>query len=722
MSKQIGAGLLSCASQIWASADVLRGASISGVDFPKMMMPFFALMLLESRLIRQRNEMIAQFEQSYGRKFDTDPNGPDVRNDLIPALMGANKGFHQEIAESGLGLAHVSQVQGGNFLNKLKLWLDGWDPDTKRLLGVGYSEGQLAFLNMSGIAAALHAKNILWSFARKWGEIDLVPFNNSEVTTIEEHIKRKWADAAALGTASEQYTPSDLIDLAIEINAVSLNRSLPEDGIVRVYDPTCGGGNFVFAAEDAFREKFANLSTVSRGQEFNDALYALAAIEARFRPNAKIEYGNTLTEDQFAGEEFDVIVANPPYGRDWKDEEKMVRADASGRFAANRMPPTSDGQLLFLQHIVAHLSKKGVATVVHSGSTLFSGDAGGGESETRLWLLKNLDIVEAIIQLPKNMFFNTGISTYLWVLNANKPEDRKKKVLVIDAQQCFAKLKKNLNQKNCEIDAPNRARIIDAFLSFKDSDIAKALSVDDLLYNKVEIEITRQDESGLSASEQGPFSKELELVKLGNQAWTRSSVDGVEDWMGPKDVPTMAGGALAPAKEREEAFKAALKEHDGDIYVEWSQSGKKMAALWKEEESLVFSVEPTGQGSIPVEKSLGKGRLRLKAKAAKVKGVEALKMEMSIEPLIEKDTETIPYSSDASKNSQLIQEFLTKWVKEPWKLFGSKVGCEINFNRLFPKKTAIRSSEDILKELAEIDKEFKDLEEEFSASLRGGAR
>jgi len=288
---------------------------------------------------------------------------------------------------------------------------------------------------MQGKAADLFSRDNtpLYPFAQKWASIDLTPFDNSEITTIEEHIKRKWADISA-ETAGEQYTPSDVIDLATALIVELRREGKGGVGIADVYDMASGGGNFLFATEDALREAFPELSVRTRGQELNDALYALAAIEARFREDARIEWGNTLTNDHFLHDKFDVIVANPPYGVDWKDFRKHLEMDASGRFDPNRMPPTSDGQLLFLQHAAFHLSDIGVATIVHSGSTLFSGDAGGGESETRRWLIQEHDIVEAIVQLPKNEFFNTGIHTYLWILNRAKPAERKGICLRIKAK------------------------------------------------------------------------------------------------------------------------------------------------------------------------------------------------------------------------------------------------------------------------------------------------
>ena len=270
---------------------------------------------------------------------------------------------------------------------------------------------------------------MLFSYTKLWAEIDLKPFNNSEITTLEEHIKRKWADISA-ETAGEQYTPDDVIALIAEIIASKIEQS---DTLLKIYDCTCGGGNMLFGVEDRINQKFKRL-TQTYGQDWNDALYALAKIESRFRPDSKIEHGNTLVEDKFDNEEFDVVIANPPYGVSWKGYEKDITNDKTERF--KYLPSISDGQLLFMQHLISKLDAVGMGVVVHNGSTLFSGDAGSAESNIRKWMLDS-DIVEAVIQLPTNEFFNTGIYTYLWVLNKNKQGHHKDKVMLIDASQNF---------------------------------------------------------------------------------------------------------------------------------------------------------------------------------------------------------------------------------------------------------------------------------------------
>ena len=696
MTQKIGAALLSCAEKIWATADTLRGAGIKASEWPAYMMPFFALMMLESRLRRFRQARIEEFKTAVATDFKIED--PAHLEWLDYAAKAANKGYHPDLLKHDKGLREVCLVPGGNFLNKLLWHLEQYDPATKRLLGIGYAQGHAKCLDMQGKAADLFSRdnNPLFPFAQKWASIDLTPFDNSEITTIEEHIKRKWADISA-DTAGEQYTPTDVIDLASAI-IVELRREGPGgNGIADVYDMACGGGNFLFAAEDALREAFPSLSVRSFGQELNDALYALAAIEARFRQDARIEWGNTLTNDLFLGEKFDAIVANPPYGVDWKDIKKTLELDATGRFDANRMPPTSDGQLLFLQHAAYHLSEVGVATVVHSGSTLFSGDAGGGESETRRWLLQEQDMVEAIIQLPKNEFFNTGIHTYLWVLNRAKPASRKGFVLLVNAESCFTKLKRNLNMKNCEIDAASRDRIVQALRDFADGTIARRLPIDALLYNKVELELWRHDEQGRAISSTEPINGHQLTIRFDQAEFT---VDhGVLNL-----APLLAERPDRTVKEAVAVFNDAARQ--------------------AEQTTVQIIGGPTYQrdnetGAITIDGAdEGLGVLSVRAKVAKAKGLERAKVDVVLDRLLEKDHETVAYASDADANNQLIAAFLNRWVHEPWCLHGAKTGCEINFNRVFPKQSDVRASAEILKDIAAIEAEMATLEAEIAKDLR----
>ncbi len=295
-----------------------------------------------------------------------------------------------------------------------------FDQQTKSLLGVDKGNEEEKFMNISGISGLLKKKKILFASVKAWSEIDLISFNNSEITTLEEHIKRKWADISA-ETAGEQYTPEDIIAL---ISEIILSKIEDNKKFLTIYDPTCGGGNMLFGVEDKINEKFSR-PTSTFGEDWNDTLYALAKIESRFRNDSKIEYGNSLTGLKFSDKQFNVIVANPPYGIPWKGYEKEIRTDQTGRFID--LPSIGDGQMLFAQHILSQLDDEGIAVEVHNGSSLFSGDAGSGESNIRKHFFDE-DYVEAIIQLPTDEFFNTGNNKYNFAERYVKNATRKMEV------------------------------------------------------------------------------------------------------------------------------------------------------------------------------------------------------------------------------------------------------------------------------------------------------
>jgi type I restriction enzyme M protein len=408
------------------------------------MMPFFALSLLESRLLRSLDELMV--EEGITDFADVDPH------ELAAVIRDRGKGYNAYLVEQRKTLRSIAQ-NDKTFETDFHAYLAAFDADTRWLLGVEAGSGE-KFLDIGGVIDRLKAKKILFAYAKQWSQIDLKPFNNSEITTLEEHIKRRWADISA-ETAGEQYTPDDVIDLIADIIAAKLPDS---GGIVTFYDCTCGGGNLLFGVEDRIKEKTGRV-TQTYGQDWNDALYALAAIESRFRHDSHIAHGNTLTDDKYPHITAQVVVANPPYGVSWKGYQKEILNDKTLRF--KHLPSVADGQLLFTQHLIDKLDEQGLGVIVHNGSTLFSGDAGSGESNIRKWMLDS-DMVEAVIQLPTDEFFNTGIHTYLWVLNKAKDAVRKDKVMLIDASQKFRPLRKNKGAKRREVDPASRQAIVDA--------------------------------------------------------------------------------------------------------------------------------------------------------------------------------------------------------------------------------------------------------------------
>lgn len=662
--------ILSYESDIWSVADLLISSGIKQSKFPDYMMPFFALIMLEGRM---RNEMCDIQE--------TEGINPDKNiDDFVEAFKDRECGYNDYIVRHRKTLSDICD-NDKTFEQDFSEYLAGFDAQLKELLGIERGTDDSKYLNLDGMIAELRKKGILMQYITKWAQIDLSPYNNSEITTLEEHIKRKWADISA-ETAGEQYTPEDIISLIAEIVAAKID--IPKRDFVHLYDPTCGGANLLFGVADRLRDKAGYQYIAANGCDWNDALYALAKIESLFRENAEIKYGNTLTTLPFKGKEFDVVVANPPYGIPWKGYEKEIRDDQTGQFAF--LPSVSDGQLLFLQHNAHHLrSNHGIVVEVNNGSSLFSGDAGSGESNIRKYLFDN-DWVEAIVQMPSDEFFNTGIVTYLWILNKNKSEERRDKVILIDASALWQPLKKNKGLKRKEMNTEHRAAIVRALIEFQDCDIAKVYDKWHFYFNKQQIELIEVDEYGRFASK-----------SLGN------------------------AGESYKIKDIEAAYHGSWHWPVGN-YVEFPQKElDKLNVL--PEDLIVFSkdnVYISGKnrpGVIRVsrkdgsEDNLGIGSLNFTLSYSKK--TNKVSASSKITDKIYKDFEVIPYYPNPVENNQAIVDFLARYISKPYRLLENTVGVEVNFNKEFYVPETVEPVDTILAEIADIDRDLANLENQL---------
>jgi type I restriction enzyme M protein len=332
---------------------------------------------------------------------------------------------------------------------------------------------------------------------------------NAEMGDLFEELIRKFAEASN-EEAGEHYTPRDAIRLMVDLLFAGENASLLEPGVVRsIYDPTAGTGGMLSVAEDRLLERNPGARLALYGQEINDQSYAICKSDmlAKGQDASNIQLGDTLIDDRFAGRTFDFCMSNPPYGVDWKAAQESVKAEAAampnGRFG-HGLPPISDGQMLFLTHLATKMRPLheggGRAGIVLNGSPLFNGGAGSGPSEIRRWLLES-DLVDAIVALPTNMFFNTGIATYIWILDNDKAPERKGKVQLIDATSFWTKLRKNLGAKNREVGAEDRERILKLYDDFTDTEHSKTLNTADFGYWTITVERPLVDEGGTTVTD-----------------------------------------------------------------------------------------------------------------------------------------------------------------------------------------------------------------------------
>lgn len=653
-------------SDIWAVADDLIAVSIKQSDFPTYMMPFFALMMLEGRM---RNAM-----QKVTEKYHLTPEeNPD---DFRDAFEAEGCGFNEYIVMQGKTLLKIC-ANDTTFEQDFGDYLKGFDKDLKRLLGIGRA-GEEKFLNMDGIIANLRGKKILLSVVKKWAAIDLAPYSNSDITTLEEHIKRRWADISA-STAGEQYTPDDIISLITDIVAAKIDK--PKSDFLHIYDPTCGGANLLFGVADRLNRQSGYRYVATYGSEYNDALYALAAIESRFRDKSFISYGNTLTKTPYSNVPFDVIVANPPYGTKWSGFEREIKNDQTGQFAGG-LPAVSDGQLLFMQHILWQLGDKGIAVEVHNGSTLFSGDAGGGESNIRKYIFDH-DWVEAIIQMPQNEFFNTGIYTYLWIMNKNKPDNRRNKVALIDGSNGWTLLKKSKGDKRREMRLEHRKAIVDALLNFVPSDICKIYNREYFYYNKQFLSLTEVSDQGRYVAQS--ICKDGKAYAI-SQPKSLTIGEDVYDDITQLSADDIRSIAKRVTDSRLELFISIRTEEDGTYSFDPSKC-------------TIFHTKENGQID-----DLGCGAFNFKATINKKKGII---YKISIEPYITGDYEIIPHHFDKLENEREINAFMQKYIFKPYTLGKNLVGVELNFNKEFYVPEVIPAADAIMQEIEDLEKNIK---------------
>jgi type I restriction enzyme M protein len=684
--------ILKYESDVWRTADLLIGAGIKQSDFPKYMMPYFALLMVESRLIREAKRL----EEEIG-KSNID--------DFVEMFQLEGLGYNDYLIRKGKSLKDICKNDKA-FDIDFHAYLKSFDPETKYLLGVDKGTEEEKFLDISGISGQLKKKRILFETVKAWSEIDLTPFNNSEITTLEEHIKRKWADISA-ETAGEQYTPDDIISLISELIASKIE----DNGkFLTLYDPTCGGGNLLFGVEDKIKEKFKR-PTKTFGEDWSDSLYALAKIESRFRADSEIKYGNTLTNISFIEKRFDIVVANPPYGVDWKGYQKDIQNDTTERFVA--LPSISDGQFLFTQHILYHLTNDGISVVVHNGSTLFSGDAGSGESTIRKHFFDN-DWVEAIIQMPTDEFFNTGIYTYLWVFNKNKPADRKDKVILINAGELYEPLKKSKGKKRKQMNRGNRVEIVKAFTEFKDNEFCKVFDKWHFYYNRQSIMLSNVDVNGnflemsMKENRAGETAEEksikLDPVKI--TVTDNSRTTTIDNFEITDFDKTQYTSLEARFNEEIKPEIAALdyKEHQLKIVT-------KKATYWYDEDKETIIEEVGGN-----QTELGCGKIAIKSaykKATKSKKAYiAITVELTKD--LQKDYEIIPYSPDENENQQWISDFMAKYVTKPFEYVDNVIGLEINFNKVFYTPEKLREVSTINADLEALENDLTNLEKDLA--------
>jgi type I restriction enzyme M protein len=462
---------------IWSVADRLRG-DYKASEYGRVVLPFTVLRRLDCVLEPTKDAVLAR---AAGLPESVDGQ---MRDAILNGAAGYN--FH-----------NLSQYT----LPKLLADPDNVAANLRNYIA-GFPKGiEDIFINhfrfMEQIER-LDAANLLFQIVERFCTVDLHPeaVSNHDMGLMFEELIRRFSEQSN-ETAGEHFTPREVIRLMVDLLFVEDNQALTGPGVIRtVYDPACGTGGMLSIAQEYLLELNANATLVAFGQELNPEAYAICRSDllVKGQDASNIHYGNSFSDDGTAGEAFDYMLSNPPFGVEWKKVEKVVRDEAEGKGFAGRfgagLPRVSDGSLLFVQHMISKFRKDGGTSriaVVLNGSPLFTGGAGSGESEIRRWIIEN-DWLEAIVALPDQLFYNTGISTYVWIITNNKVPARKGKVQLINAADLFQKMRRSLGDKRNLIADDQRQEIIRQFGEMARNDRSRLFDNEDFGYWRITVE------------------------------------------------------------------------------------------------------------------------------------------------------------------------------------------------------------------------------------------
>jgi len=460
---------------VWATADLLRG-DYKQSDYGKIILPFTLLRRLECVLAPTRDDVLQEF---------------DARKNLgIPLEQFlTRKSGHSFYNTSTYTLTKLMS-DPANIRENLESYINDFSPNAREIFEKYEFSVQIDKLNEA---------NLLYLIVEKFASLDLHPdtISNHEMGLMFEELIRKFAEASN-ETAGEHFTPRDIVRLTTSLLFSTDDDVLTKKGIVRsLYDPTAGTGGFLSSGTEYVHELNPDATLVTFGQELNGESYAICKADMMIKGVSvdNIKHGNTLSDDQLSTNKFDYMLSNPPFGVEWKKVQSQVTTEHkeqgyNGRFGAG-LPRVSDGSLLFLLHLISKMrpvSEGGSRIgIILNGSPLFTGGAGSGESKIRRYILEN-DYLEAIVAMPNDMFFNTGIATYIWILSNNKSEERKGKVHLINASNMGSSMRKSLGSKRKYLEEAEINTIVQTYGEMQESKTSKLFDTTAFGYRRITVE------------------------------------------------------------------------------------------------------------------------------------------------------------------------------------------------------------------------------------------
>ena len=704
-------------SFIWSIADdVLRDVFVRG-KYRDIILPFTVLRRLDALLVPTKEKVL------------------EANAFLIQQHIDDKKALDNQ---SGYPFWNISKFTFETLMNdadnidsNLEAYLDGFSPNVQEIISKFKLRNQLETMKEAGVTYLLIEKfcnkeiNLSPNEAKNSKGETLPPLTNLGMGYVFEELIRKFNEENN-EEAGEHFTPREIIKLMTHILFTPVKDKIKQ-GTYLIYDPACGSGGMLTEAEHFAMEVTDHKADfMLYGQEVNPETYAICTSDMLIKgeKSENIAYGSTLSRDGFPHLHFDFMLSNPPYGKTWKIDEDAIVDDRGKKGSQNikdtrfqiGLPSISDGQLLFLMNMVSkmkHNTELGsrIATV-HNGSALFTGDAGGGESEIRKYIIEN-DWLECIIALPKNIFYNTGIPTYIWIVSNKKAPKRKGKVQLINAMELYEKLRKNLGQKNCEMKPGHIDAITNLYMDFVESDISKIYPNEYFGYNKITVERPLRLSAQFTPEAIATLRFDKSIAEEMEWAYAHFGDDLY------KDIKKYKEKIEAHLNKNEVKLKPAdktklLSAEHWNKQLELMQAAQKMADALGDQQFDDYNT------FVPLlNKTIKQLKLDMDAKGVKSitdaitwKNEEAERVIKKIEKdgtiTYEadsdlRDTENVPLDQDIHEyfEREVLQHIPDAWIDE------SKTvkGYEISFTRYFYNYVPPRSIEEITAEIFALEKE-----------------
>lgn len=761
-------------SFIWRIADdCLRDVYVRG-KYRDVILPMVVLRRLDALLEKSKNEVMEEvrFQREDMGMTEWDDKGLTAASGFV--FYNTSHWTLQKLQGTA---TNTQQILLGNFQD----YLNGYSKNVQEIIEK---------FKLRSILKHMADKDVLLDVLEKFTspDINLTPYDkigndgrtipglsNLGMGYVFEELLRKFNEENN-EEAGEHYTPREVIDLMTHIVFEPIKDRIPS--VITVYDPACGTGGMLTESENFIKNENGSIRAVNTdvylyGKEVNDETYAICKSDMMIKGKdpEHIRAGSTLSTDEFAGTTFDFMLSNPPYGKSWASEQRYIKDGKDvidPRFiirlknywgeaeTVDAAPRSSDGQLLFLMEMISKMKSTGDNIIgsriasVHNGSSLFTGDAGGGESNIRRYIIEN-DMLEAIIQLPENIFYNTGITTYIWLLSNNKTAQRKGKVQLIDASEMFEKLRKNLGNKNCKLNENHIKSITDTYLEMtrveKDGPETLGSMIfenEDFGYYKVNIERPKRLKVQFSNEKieilkwdrkEPEFSKEL-FEKYGDEVYKGLSAHKTEI---QKDVEkrelNLTAKQIAPMLKADN-WKAQKELHataqklmeilgtdefkDFNIFSEKLNDAIKKEKLKLSSSELKQLLDAISEYDETAEKVIKK---KLKLKGEKLEQLldhlGCTQDELSHfgyyptgsdNEYIEYETETDLRDSENIPLKENILDYYLREVKpysdESWiDLDSVKIGYELSFNKYFYKPEPLRNLNEVAADMLELDKQ-----------------